>query len=101
MRAPFQITSEPAGAGSPHLVHSAASATFLLSYGTWESAEAYVVELDADGDPLSAARSMHASPPAKGSYFQDIAAGDGHALAITNEDYARIEGALLTITSGG
>jgi hypothetical protein len=49
-----------------------------------------VVELDGTGTPLSGPRSMprsmHATPPANGTYFQDISAGDGHALAISNED---------------
>jgi hypothetical protein len=100
IRAAFQITSESAGAGSPHLAWSSATRSFLLAYGTWESSEAYVVELAGDGTPLGPARSMHAAPPTNGTYFQDIAAGDGHALAISNEDYATIEGALLSISSG-
>jgi hypothetical protein len=40
-------------------------------------------------------------PLTNGTYFQDISAGNGHALAISNEDYARIEGALLSTSGGG
>jgi hypothetical protein len=97
LRDRFQITTTEAGSGSPHLAFSTASSTFLLGYGSWLDAEAWVVELGATGDPLGPARSMHDAPPQNGTYFQDIASGQGHALAISNEDYNRIEGALFEL----
>jgi hypothetical protein len=94
LRPRFQITSDPEGAGTPKLVFSAASASFLMSYSTWQSSEARLLELDAEGNPLGAARSVHGTPPTNGTYAHDLAAGGREALSMTNEDYERIEAAL-------
>jgi hypothetical protein len=65
--------------------------------GAWEDAQCWVLELDAEGNPFGAARSMHQTPPNNGTFFLDIAAGGRDAVAISNEDYIRIEALLLAL----
>jgi hypothetical protein len=101
VRPAFRITTQPDGAGAPHLDYSSATATFVVTFGSWLTPDAYALELDGNGDPMGSPESIHATAPANGTYFQDLAAGDGSIVVLANDDYVRVDATLLAAPGGG
>ena len=97
IRPRFQITSQAAGAGSPRLDWASGSSSFVATFGSWDDAQAYTLELDGEGNPVGAPESVHESVPDKGTYFHEVAAGDGEVLVISNDDYLRVDATLLGV----
>lgn len=89
--------THPEGAAAPYAAYSAATNSYLLTFHSMTTTDAFGQELTPDGDRMGGPVSLNNAPPVNGTYFMPIAASTttGAFLTLLSQDWARIRGTLF------